>query len=335
MYRVALIGCGGRGRAHLPAILADPRLQLVALADAKREAAEAIAPTTATVYEDYEDLLKKEKPDMVVIALWTELHLPVLKACIAAGVRIVHSEKPVAPTWGEYQAIAELAESSGIQLTFCHQRRYAEGNCGVRALLEAGRFGKIERMELYSPPHLLDCGTHSVDQALSFNRETPIKWAHGAVDLSSTVSFFNVPAEGMATGMFYFENGVLATIRCGRLDMDLWGGIRVTGSEGFVEVFWDGKIRRAVIYEEPTWCPPVFEESHEQQMLDMMRGILDDFEAKREPELSHRHALRAGEVLFALYASAQRHERVDLPLTGVTGNPLFEMLNERATYRQS
>lgn len=329
-YRIAIIGCGRRARAHMPGLIADDRIEIVALADVRPESAELFATDFSLhsrKYTDHKHLLSEERPDVVVATLWTELHLPVIRDCVEAGVKVILSEKPMAATWGECEEIARLAEESGVLLTFCHQRRFASGNRKVRELLDEGRFGKIERMDLFSPPHLLDCGTHSVDQALSFNRESPIQWVHGAVDLTETVSYFNVRAEGMFSGMFYFENGVFGTIRTGRLNMELWGGVRVTGTDGFVEVMWDGQIRRAVVYGEPEWRFPAIEEQPEEQMIGLVRNALDCFESGAEPELSYKKALRANEVLFAFYASAQRHERVTLPLTGVTGNPLHEMLS--------
>jgi len=332
VLRVAVLGCGGRGREHVLGLVADSRAKIVALADVKRETAQALDTEfnlDAAIYTDIEGLLCEERPDIAVIALWTGLHLSVLRACIAAGVRLVLSEKPMAATWDETLEIVRLAELSGIVLTFCHQRRFAEGNLAVRRLLEAGQFGKIERMDLFSPPHLLDCGTHSVDQALSFNRENPVTWVHGAVDLSTGVEFFAVPAEGMFTGVFVFENGVKATIRTGRLDMDLWGGIRVTGDEGFVEVMWDGEIRRAVVYKDPDWTFPVVNDDHSIQMKETVRNAIDCLLSGEEPELSYRKAFRAAEILFALYESARRRERVTLPLEGVTGSPLFDLLAER------
>ncbi|MBC8134877.1 MAG: Gfo/Idh/MocA family oxidoreductase [Fibrella sp.] len=328
-YRVAIIGCGGRARAHMPGLKADDRVHIVSLADVRAESAELFATDfalDARIYTDYKELLKEERPDVVVATLWTALHLPVIRDCIQAGVKVILSEKPMAATWGECEEIARLAEESGILLTFCHQRRFASGNIKVRELLEAGQFGKIERMDLFSPPHLLDCGTHSVDQALSFNGEYPVTWVHGAVDLTETVNFFNVPAEGMFTGMFYFENGVFGTIRTGMLNLDFWGGVRVTGSDGFIEVMWDGQIRRAVVYSAPGWKFPAVEEVPEEQMIGLVKNALDCLESGAEPELSYKRALKAGEILFAFYASAQRHERVTLPLTGVVGNPLHEML---------
>jgi UDP-N-acetyl-2-amino-2-deoxyglucuronate dehydrogenase len=330
--RVAVLGCGGRGKEHVLGLVADSRVKIVALADVRTEACDALNcefDLDAAIYADAEDLLCTERPDIAVIALWTGLHLPVFETCVKAGVRLVLCEKPMAATWCETQAIAKLADESGVVLTFCHQRRFATGNLAVREQIKAGRFGKIERMDLFSPPHLLDCGTHSVDQAMSFNDETPVKWVHGAVDLSSEVKFFGIPAEGMFTGMFVFENDVKATIRTGRLDMDIWGGVRVTGDKGFVEVFWDGEIKRAVVYKNPSWAFPEVKEDRSEQMVGTIRNAVDSLLSGAEPELSHKKALRAAEVLFALYESARRRERVTLPLEGVTGSPLFDMLAER------
>lgn len=332
VLRVAILGCGGRGKEHLAALLADDRVKVVALADSNKDAALALNlefDLDAKVFGDVQTLLTEERPDIAVIALWTHLHLPVFKACVSAGVRLVMCEKPMAATWEETQEIARLAKKSGVMLTFCHQRRFSRGNRAVRSLLAEGRFGKIERMDLFSPPHLLDCGTHSLDQALSFNAESPIKWVHGAVDLSSKVEFFGIPAEGMFTGIFMFENGVFGTIRTGRLDMDFWGGVRVTCEDGFVEVFWDGEIRRAKVFSDPDWKFPDVDNDHKLQMIDTVHNAVDSLLGGDEPELDYTKALRTAEVLFALYESARCHEHIVLPLKGPVGNPLFSMMADR------
>ena len=232
----------------------------------------------------------------------------------------------MAATWSESEQIAALAKESGVLLTFAHQRRFATGNLKVRELLDAGTFGEIKRMELFSPPHLLDCGTHTLDQAMSFNREAGVTWVHGAADLTETINYFNVPAEGVFTGVFRFDNGVDGSIRTGKLDMDMWGGVRVTGSDGFVEVFWDGDVRRAVKYSDPSWTYPVPEAVPDDQMIGLIKNAVDCLESGAEPELSYKRAFKVAEVLFAFYKSAQTNERVVLPLTGVSGNPVWEMI---------
>ena len=335
-YRVGIIGCGKRARAHVPGLQADERCSVVALADVNRDAAEAMNEDfalDARIHSDYRELLAA-KPDIIVTCLWTPLHLPVFRACAEAGVRAVLSEKPMAPTWGECLEIAKIAEATGTQLTFCHQRRFARGNLAARRLLDEGRFGEVLRMDLYSPPNLLDCGTHTFDQALSFNGESPAKWALGAVDASSTLHWFDVSAEAMAVGTVVFQNGVRSTIQVGGPDADMVTGVRVIGSEGFIEVAWDGQFARAAVYAEPDWKPPAIEDTTESQMVGVVRNAVDCLESGEEPELSYRKALRASEIIFALYESVRRHARVELPLE-TRDNAFVTMLQSGEFERRS
>jgi predicted dehydrogenase len=232
----------------------------------------------------------------------------------------------MAPTWGETLEIARIGDESGCLLTFCHQRRFAKGNIEARRLIESGRFGQLLRMDLCSPPNLLDCGTHTFDQALSFNRETPAKWALGAVDVTKTLNWFNVPSEGMFAGTLVFQNGVRANIQVGGPDVDMHTGVRVIGTEGFLEVAWDGQFGRGVVYAEPSWKPPVIEDKTENHMFGVVSNAIDCLASGAEPVLSYKKALRAAEIIFAMYESVRRHTRIELPLTGVTDNPFIAML---------
>jgi len=112
--------------------------------------------------------------------------------------------------------------------------------------------------------------------------------------------------------------------------MDLPSGVRVHGSEGFVEVNWDGDIRRAVVFRDPSWTPPKIEERPENHMFGVIRNAFDCLESGAEPELSWRKALRAEEIIFALYESVRRRAAVELPLTGVTDNPFHTLLHQGA-----
>jgi predicted dehydrogenase len=111
--------------------------------------------------------------------------------------------------------------------------------------------------------------------------------------------------------------------------MDLWGGVRVIGTEGFIEVFWDGDIRNAIRYAEPGWKPSVVEAGHSDQMIGLVRNAVDCLQSGQEPEASCQKALRASEILFALYESARIHARIELPLAGVTDNPLHTLLDTK------
>ncbi len=329
-YRTGIIGCGKRGHVHIPGLKADERCEVVAVADVSQEAAEAMRDefdSHPAVYTDHLEMLKNEDIDFIVACLWTPLHLPVFKDCVEAGIKFVHSEKPMAPTYGECIAMAELAESSGTQLTFSHQRRYCKGNRAVRQMIADGLFGDIKRLDLYSPPNLLDCGTHTFDQAMSFMDETPAKWVHGAVDTTDMVDWFNVKAEGMFTGLVYFENGVRAPVQIGGPDKDLHTGVRVIGDKGFIEVQWDGQCDHGVIYSDPEWKPPTFERDGEATMIAMMKDIFDCAETGKQADVDYRKARRAADIIFAFYESVRQHKRIELPTT-IRDNPFLAMLED-------
>jgi predicted dehydrogenase len=328
-YRVALIGCGKRARLHMPALVNEPRAEIIALSDINPEAVSSLKSDfeiDAAEYTDHRAMLKAEKPEVVITCLWTPLHLPVFRDCVEAGVKAVHSEKPMAPTFAQCQAMAELAETSSCQLTFCHQRRFAAGNRAIRKLIREGAIGKLLRMDLYAPQNLLDCGTHTFDQAMSFNNESPAKWVLGAVDASEPIQWFDVHAEGMAAGLIVFENGVRASFQIGGPDKDMGTGLRVTGENGIIEAHWDGQFGRMVKFDQPDWKPQEPELDKEGTMEAMVADIFDAMEQGREPELSHRKALRAAEIIFAIYESVRRNARVELPLDGVGDNPFITML---------
>jgi predicted dehydrogenase len=315
-------------------IQADQRLRVTSLADANREAAETFKADyelESAIYTNYQELLEQERPDIVIASLWTPLHLPVFRDCVEAGVKAVLSEKPMASTWGDCLEMARLAEQTGCQLTFCHQRRFAEGNLLVRRLIAEGVFGEIKRLDLYSPPNLLDCGTHTVDQALSFVNESPARWVLGAVDTSEVLDWFDVRAECMATGTLVLQNGVRAALQVGGPDMDIWGGVRVMGTKGFIDVLWGGNFGQAALYNQPDWQPPVVQDSDEAHMAGVVRNAVDCLESGEEPETSYLKALRASEIIFALYESVRRRARVELPLTDVLDNPLHSLLDTHDT----
>ena len=131
----------------------------------------------------------------------------------------------------------------------------------------------------------------------------------------------------MAVGTLVFENGIRANIQVGGPDMDLWAGVRVVGSDGFVEVDWDGNLRRAVVYSDSPWKPEKIAQADPSTFeTAVVKNVVDCLETGAEPELSYKKALRASEIIFAFYESVRRHARVELPLEGVTDNPFVTLL---------
>ncbi len=325
-YRAAIIGCGNIAHIHADGYNGELRCEVVGLADVKRESAEKLSADkglNGAIYTDYREMLERERPDIVSICVWPGMHLQVARDCAAAGVRAVHCEKPMAPTWGEAQELAAL-DGNGVQLTFNHQRRFNHGMLQARRLLGEGVFGKLERMDMFAPAHLLDCGTHSLDLGFMFNDESPARWVIGQVDARKVQSWFGVPFEFMGVGFIRYENGVRGMIHVGD-DKEMGTGIRLVGSGGFIEVEWSGKPVRAVSYADPAWRAPEAEEPN--PMPAVIGSVIDSLESGGEPVLSAAKALRATEVIFAIYESSRRRARIDLPLEP-KDSALLTMLEE-------
>jgi predicted dehydrogenase len=64
--------------------------------------------------------LEKEELDVVSNCTWTKLHTPIVVEAAASGVRAIHSEKPVATSWGDAKKQHRAAVENEVQLTYCH-----------------------------------------------------------------------------------------------------------------------------------------------------------------------------------------------------------------------
>ena len=332
---VGIIGCNRMGKLHAKGYAAEPRTRVVALSDVEQERAEALAEAhgfPATVYGDYHELLAADElPDMVSICLWTKQHLPAIRDCVAAGIRVIHCEKPMAPTWGEARQIAALAREAGVRLTFNHQRRFSPSFAAAREMLHGGEVGDLERVEAFNPANILDWGTHILDLIHMFNRESPAVWVMGQVDAREVKRWFDVPFEFAALASVRFANGVRAILHSGD-DKEMNLGLRLVASRGVIELRGESTLRW-LRYGDGQWREKEFEGGPQDRGPIAIRGavknLIDTLESGAEPELGFERALRGAEVIFAVYESCRRRARVDLPLD-TDDNPFIALLDQDA-----
>lgn len=153
--RVAILGLGSRGAdAYGGLLAADPRVQVVAGADADRERLAAFAERTAIPTEarfaDWRDVLEAAPAlelDAVVIALPDRLHVdPTLKA-VRRGLAVL-VEKPLAPTPAELQRLADgIADAEHVggraRIAVCHVLRESPFWRSVKAVVDSGALGEL------------------------------------------------------------------------------------------------------------------------------------------------------------------------------------------------
>src|SRR5579871_602656 len=208
--KAAIIGCGERGHEHAKGYAISPDTQIVAAVDPKPEARRSLHEKfgVPNVYADHQAMFAEHRPDIVSICTWPGLHAEqVMDTARADGVRAIHCEKPMAPTWGESRRMHRACQEAGVQLTFCHQRRFGAHFEKARALVQEGAIGQMTRLEGYCP-NLFDWGTHWFDMFFFYNGETPAEWVLGQIDTSEVHRVFGVPVETGGLAHVRFANGV-------------------------------------------------------------------------------------------------------------------------------
>src|SRR5215469_7222023 len=111
------------GPVHRIAAELDGRIELVAgafssSAEKSRAAAGSFRIDPARAYSSYEEMLRVEKQrsdgiDFVVIATPNNLHLPMAKAALEAGIPVV-SDKPATATYPEVLELENAVAKAGI-----------------------------------------------------------------------------------------------------------------------------------------------------------------------------------------------------------------------------
>ena len=328
--KAAIIGCGGRGNEHAKGYAASDAVEIVAAVDPLRQAADSLAAKYRVphTYPSYAEMFAVHKPDIVSICTWTGLHAEMIVAAAEAGVRAIHSEKPMAPTWGDAKAEHAACVAAGVQLTFCHQRRFGAQYVKARELAHSGAIGKILRLE-GSCDNLFDWGTHWFDMFFFYNDQIPAEWVLGQIEIEGHKSVFDVPVEGSGLSYIQFANGVQGLLMTG----DASGGgcdNRIIGTEGVLEVnVWKGPELRMLRSTGSGWEIPDLKNVVPPQgdtVLSVLDAI-DCLQTGRHPTLSSRHALQATELIFATYESSRIGGRVELPLT-ITDSPLIARLEK-------
>lgn len=148
-YRTALIGSGWWGTNILREAVASGRCKTVALVDVDRrqldKCAEELGKWTSDRpkrYEDYREMLEKEKPEIAIVATPDHWHaLPTIDA-VNAGAH-VYVEKPIGHTIMEGRAMVNAARKAERVVQVGTHRRISPHNVSGMKFLQEGKAGKI------------------------------------------------------------------------------------------------------------------------------------------------------------------------------------------------
>jgi predicted dehydrogenase len=153
MMRLAIAGCGVMGRRHVRGLgrlraVGRQRFELVAAIDPVASSADALADLAAELlgarprtYPDLAAALADGALDALDIAAAPNLHLPIAREALAAGLHLL-VEKPIALTTRQGLALVAAGEAAGRVVSVAENYRRDPINRLAKALIDAGAIGR-------------------------------------------------------------------------------------------------------------------------------------------------------------------------------------------------
>jgi len=231
--RCGVIGLGV-GRFHLEKYLECPNAEVVAIADTMEARLAEIGAKhgIAARYTDAEEMLRKERLDVVSIATPNSLHKPLTLAALTNGAHVL-CEKPMAMNSGEGEEMLAAAKAADRRLMINFSYRFSPAAWGLKQQVDSGILGDIYggrtrwlrrdgfpgfggwfgTKALSGGGPLIDLGVHRIDLALwlsGYHKPRHVLanvHSHlGSARASATSATFDV--EDYASALIVFDNGM-------------------------------------------------------------------------------------------------------------------------------
>jgi len=339
MLRAVMVGCGQMSNGWLSAIRAtdalNANIDIVGFVDVAEGVAAARAAahgySGARTGTDLVPMLEELKPDVVFDLVVPSARRGVVEAAIASGCDVL-SEKPMANTLAEAEALLGLAHRSGRLHAVVQNRRHLTGIRRMKALIDSGELGEITSLhaDFFLGPHfggfrenmehvlLLDMAIHTFDAARFLLPSDPVSVY--CQEMNPKGSWYAHGASAFA--LFDCADGTTFSYRgswCAEGAPTSWeSGWRVIGTRG--SVLWDGNlgIEGAVRDGEEGFFRPTREvdlppvpdlpaEGHAGVILDFVTAL----EAGRDPISVNTDNIRSLAMVFSAIESAETGRRVD------------------------
>ena len=140
MLKIAVVGIGGISGAHIPAWISMKEVELVALCDVRLSQLEKY--TDFRTYRDFDEMLEKEKIDLLDICLPTFLHVEYSLKAMNKGINVL-CEKPVSLDKADVQKLYECAKINNVKFMVAHVIRFWPEYEMIKELNDSGKYGKM------------------------------------------------------------------------------------------------------------------------------------------------------------------------------------------------
>lgn len=146
-YKGVGIGAGYFSIFQYEAWQRIPEVQITALCNRNYERAKPYMNDfgIARHYDDYREMIEREKPDFVDIITPPETHWEMTKFAADRGIDVI-CQKPLAPTFEEGQKIVEYAKQAGIRFMVHENWRFQPWHREFKKLIDNSEIGRVHFM---------------------------------------------------------------------------------------------------------------------------------------------------------------------------------------------
>lgn len=124
--KVGIIGLGHQSlEDHIPAVRASQDVELIGVVENDKKKLKSFIKENRDIkgYDNFDDLIKRSKPDFVVIAVPHYLHCEITKKALENKIHVL-KEKPFAISIKEARELEDLAKKNNVQVGVTLQRRF-------------------------------------------------------------------------------------------------------------------------------------------------------------------------------------------------------------------
>ena len=325
-------------------------VEVVALADPDSEGRAKVAAKIGAPrgYADYREMLEKERPNLVSIAMrQADLHHVIAMAALQAGAHI-YCEKPFVTAPNESDELLVEADKRGRKTAVAHTMRMMPVVVLLKQAIAEGLIGDMQELRAFGKQDaraggedMMVLGSHLFDLLRLFLGDplwctARVMWQGRDIapgDRRRVKDNVGYVAGDEVFAQFAFPSGVNATFTSSaklRETVGHWG-IEFFGSKGAARINCDIApnvfVRRSTDWKSEgktdAWEPlaALLVKSPPPQNLGPVGDWLDAIPKNREPECSGRNGAWAVEMVMGVYQAALSGNRVRFPLI-VRGHPL-------------
>jgi myo-inositol 2-dehydrogenase / D-chiro-inositol 1-dehydrogenase len=148
--RIAVLGAGRIGRIHAASVAANPKAELIAIADPVPEAVDPLATSLgAEAMIEPMAAIARSDVDAVVIGTPTDTHVGYLLKAVELG-KAVLCEKPIDLDMAKSESAAAEVERVGGRVMLAFNRRFDSTFAAMRRAIDAGRIGEVRQVIISS-----------------------------------------------------------------------------------------------------------------------------------------------------------------------------------------